>query len=175
MRRNGSALPEGPAPPDADPFGAHPTTLVLHYRGMQCPECDIELAEVVRLDVHLDMCAGCRGIWFDAGELETYRQRVVGGRVLSALEFAVDPDRPTGTCPGCRQPTLLSGKLGNLPLDKCTSCRGVFVPAATIDTFKPRSATSAIGESGAGGPVTVGIEAIGEVLGWLITGIADGF
>ncbi len=141
---------------------------------MQCPECDIELAEVVRLGIHLDLCAGCRGIWFDAGELETYRQRVVGGRVLSVLAFERNPDSAPCTCPGCGQHTLFVGKLGNLPLDQCSTCRGVFVPATTIDTFKPRSSTAAGGGKGADGAVTFGAEALGEVLSWLITGLADG-
>ncbi|MDJ0700754.1 MAG: zf-TFIIB domain-containing protein [Woeseiaceae bacterium] len=141
---------------------------------MQCPECDIQLAEVVKLDIHLDLCAGCRGIWFDSGELETYRQRVVGGRVLSVLEFVRDPESPACTCPGCGQRTLVAGKLGNLRLDKCGNCRGVFVPATTIDTFKPKSTTAVVADAGIEGAVSFGVESLGEVLSWLIQGLVDG-
>ncbi len=141
---------------------------------MRCPVCDIQLVEVVRLDIHLDLCAGCRGIWFDSGELEDYRQRVVGGRVLSLLKFVRDTESRACTCPGCGQHTLFVGKLGNLPLDQCSTCRGVFVPATTIDTFKPKSTATAVGNAGADGAVSFGVESLGEILSWLIQGLVDG-
>ena len=141
---------------------------------MRCPDCDIQLVEVIRLDIHLDLCAGCRGLWFDSGELEAYRQRVVGGKVLSVLTFVRDPDSTPCSCPGCRQQALFAGKLGNLPLDKCSNCRGVFVPATTIATFRPKSTATAVGNAGVDGAASFGVEALGEVLSWLIQGLVDG-
>jgi len=38
---------------------------------MKCPKCRVELvAQTAKGDVRLDCCPDCRGIWFDAGELE---------------------------------------------------------------------------------------------------------
>ncbi|CAN5397264.1 hypothetical protein BH09GEM1_BH09GEM1_27850 [soil metagenome] len=37
--------------------------------GMRCPRCDGELREREFHDVLIDVCASCRGIWLDAGEM----------------------------------------------------------------------------------------------------------
>ena len=41
----------------------------LHH--MKCPKCGNDLQEVTHLDVKVDRCARCEGIFLDAGELET--------------------------------------------------------------------------------------------------------
>lgn len=42
---------------------------------LQCPRCDGTLKEFVYEDVRLDRCEKCRGVWFDAGELEHFTKR----------------------------------------------------------------------------------------------------
>ncbi|MCC6898357.1 MAG: zf-TFIIB domain-containing protein [Polyangiaceae bacterium] len=37
---------------------------------MRCPRCEAALAERERDGVTIDICASCRGIWLDRGELE---------------------------------------------------------------------------------------------------------
>ncbi len=37
---------------------------------MRCPVDDAPLREVTRRGVKIDLCADCRGIWLDRGELE---------------------------------------------------------------------------------------------------------
>lgn len=37
---------------------------------MHCPRCEAPLAERERDGVTIDICASCRGIWLDRGELE---------------------------------------------------------------------------------------------------------
>ena len=113
--------------------------------GRHCPECDLELVEKIQLGIHVDLCPGCRGIWFDSGELEAYRQRVVGGTVLSALTFEREPDVEPWNCPGCRQKTLIAGKMD------------IVVPGEAV--------------ADAGG--FAGLEALGEVLSWVIGGVFD--
>lgn len=41
---------------------------------MQCPKCSIEMDEVRKLDVIIDACSKCGGIWLDRGELDKIRQ-----------------------------------------------------------------------------------------------------
>ena len=40
----------------------------LHY--LHCPKCGAKLEEAVMKGITVDICPGCRGIWFDAGELD---------------------------------------------------------------------------------------------------------
>lgn len=40
---------------------------------MQCPRCSIEMDEVRKLDVIVDSCSKCGGIWLERGELDKLR------------------------------------------------------------------------------------------------------
>ena len=40
---------------------------------MKCPKCSIEMDEVRKLDVIIDSCSKCGGIWLDTDELEKIR------------------------------------------------------------------------------------------------------
>jgi uncharacterized protein len=37
---------------------------------LMCPNCDASMQTVQRAGVEFDMCARCRGVWLDRGELE---------------------------------------------------------------------------------------------------------
>lgn len=50
---------------------------------MKCPKCGGELVELGFEDVMIDKCKGCRGIFFDAGELELL---IGGGKSKGFLE-----------------------------------------------------------------------------------------
>jgi uncharacterized protein len=40
----------------------------LHY--MHCPKCGQKLIEINYLNIPVDKCSHCDGVWLDAGELE---------------------------------------------------------------------------------------------------------
>lgn len=40
---------------------------------MKCPKCTTEMDEVHKLEVIVDPCSRCGGVWLDAGELDTLR------------------------------------------------------------------------------------------------------
>jgi len=48
----------------------------LHY--MRCPKCGLELEEVTFMNILIDICNECNGIWLDKGELETMLAREAG-------------------------------------------------------------------------------------------------
>ena len=37
---------------------------------MNCPVCDAKLREVTKMNVQVDICPDCKGVWLDRGELE---------------------------------------------------------------------------------------------------------
>ena len=51
---------------------------------MRCPNCGARLVEVERVDVLIDACPECRGVWLDRGEIDRIltreRQLAGGGR-----------------------------------------------------------------------------------------------
>ena len=40
----------------------------LHY--MSCPKCGQKLIEINYININIDKCSQCDGVWLDAGELE---------------------------------------------------------------------------------------------------------
>jgi uncharacterized protein len=71
---------------------------------VDCPACKQPLIVVERSGIEVDWCPGCKGIWFDAGELELLAE-------MANREFAMPgPDVPASpredgtqarTCPRC--------------------------------------------------------------------------
>ncbi|MEW6572052.1 MAG: zf-TFIIB domain-containing protein [Bacillota bacterium] len=37
---------------------------------MRCPLCDVQMKEVDRRGVRIDVCPECKGVWLDRGELD---------------------------------------------------------------------------------------------------------
>ena len=44
----------------------------LHH--MHCPKCGHNLIEINYVDILVDKCSNCNGVWLDAGELEQISQ-----------------------------------------------------------------------------------------------------
>ncbi len=45
-----------------------------HSHYMKCPKCGADLQEMAQGQMLIDVCPECRGVWFDAGEVELMRQ-----------------------------------------------------------------------------------------------------
>ena len=41
----------------------------------KCPNCNVIMNEVLKIDVTIDVCPSCMGIWLDKGELEKIVER----------------------------------------------------------------------------------------------------
>jgi Zn-finger nucleic acid-binding protein len=58
---------------------------------LRCPRCAAaSLREIEFADCHLDVCAACHGIYFDAGELDRVRKRLAAGPGRSLLEHGTE-------------------------------------------------------------------------------------
>jgi Zn-finger nucleic acid-binding protein len=69
--------------------------------------------------IELDLCNFCHGIWFDGGELEQLLRR----KLVGALD---DTQQSSRRCPACKT-TLHPAVLGNLRIEVCTTCKGIFL------------------------------------------------
>ena len=63
----------------------------LHF--MKCPKCGMQLDEIAFVDIRIDKCFSCDGLWLDKGELDLIREKDGDfmGRLLSV--FGVDVPR----------------------------------------------------------------------------------
>ena len=141
---------------------------------MKCPECTTELRPHFVAGVHLDRCEGCSGIWFDHGELETYREKIAPPETRARPQFIPEPREANKRCPGCGQVELVFGRLEGHPLRRCGSCQGLFVSEQTIRALNSSSRIQP-GSPGTGGtiPEPIAGDVIIEVGDALITILED--
>jgi hypothetical protein len=52
---------------------------------MRCPKCGMELVEIAYRGHQIDQCSSCRGVWLDAGELESLSKAEEEGGFLNGL------------------------------------------------------------------------------------------
>jgi len=106
---------------------------------MDCPVCGKLMVEEDFGDVNVDVCKnGCKGIWFDWGELEQLDENHEG--VGRALEEALksprvnDADRGPINCPKCgiAMHTHKYGRAKEVNVDECYACGGFFLDSGEL-------------------------------------------
>lgn len=113
-----------------------------HVR-MNCPVCNVPLIVVEREGIEVDYCISCRGIWFDAGEIELLAEKLGCtlslDRVGTGREHAVS-ERPR-VCPRCDRQMEKIDVQGSRPviLDRCTNGHGLWFDAGEVGAVLQRS------------------------------------
>lgn len=112
---------------------------------MQCLECKSQLIEKCRFGITIDECEQCKGIWFDAGELEAYGS-VLGEKKESAptilADFEPEADFAALVCPRCLSESVKYGSTGELKIACCAKCAGIFVSNNELLKFSERRRSS---------------------------------
>ena len=144
---------------------------------LTCPACSAPLRAERHLGIEIDLCTGCHGIWFDAGELEMYRAQRRPEAGVQRTGFRPDSTRPAQRCPRCESETLLPGNgAGGHTLSVCSGCRGAFVPDETVaklgggPSWQPPSVGEAFADGVASGAGDLGL----QVLEWVLSSIFEG-
>jgi len=122
---------------------------------MNCPKCIGKLTEkVITKTIHADVCYLCEGIWLDKGELSALIDQDSKDFLYDDLnsaeydgselkEFAREMNEKEGHCPKCSTVTLVKanyrGKKGDLLIDQCPQCEGVWLDACEIQKVRDRS------------------------------------
>jgi uncharacterized protein len=100
----------------------------------------MELERASYLEIELDICPACAGIWFDEGELRRLQQ--IGTDQLPSLDrkhvpqiFKSSDEAGSRRCPSC-QSVLKPHRYmyaTQIVLDGCDSCHGVWVQDGELD------------------------------------------
>jgi hypothetical protein len=102
-----------------------------------CPKCDHEtLVKTEALgNIPLDVCPGCKGIFFDKGELEALL-RQSQGEVPAGFDL-ISPKPDTIDCPRCKVKMSRGGLVNPLLMvDKCDGCGGVWLDPRELSLLK---------------------------------------
>lgn len=142
-----------------------------------CPVClGVQMAKLrpdPKLDLELDHCERCGGIWFDQGEVELLRRsnpQALATRVkMSDKAWAMQchschaaMSRNVGKCPACGWKNVLLCPLCQKPLapvlqeglqlDICRGCRGAWFDNVELAEIWNRSVTAVVRRRGRGAP-----------------------
>ncbi|HZH03028.1 MAG TPA: zf-TFIIB domain-containing protein [Myxococcaceae bacterium] len=102
---------------------------------MDCPGCNVEMANLEGDDTTLRKCGDCGGLWIDVADLN----RVLLHNNLSGLESLggrAHPEALTGQCPDCHVDLVsVAGGDRRHPqsYDTCESCGGIFLESEFKD------------------------------------------
>ena len=109
---------------------------------MNCPSCDVEMADLEGDGTTLRKCGDCGGLWIDVADLN----RVLLHNNLPGLETLggrANPEALAGQCPDC-QVDLVSVEGGPrthlLHYDLCESCGGIFLESEFKDASDGKTA-----------------------------------
>ena len=116
---------------------------------IRCPKCGMPLLEFTFHGIRIDQCAGCEGIWLDAGELkQILRSRpgpVISLELAQAQAWAEADLKALGPAEALRFRTVhhmkcprCGGGLSEVPFrdlttDLCTRCRGVWLDPGELE------------------------------------------
>jgi len=117
---------------------------------MNCPACKAPLIVVERAGIELDYCLACKGLWFDAEELNLLAQALkldVEVPDVATLPLAQTQEAPR-RCPRCRKKMdkVLMGEGEKVLLDRCKRGHGLWFDAGELRQVIGRDVTEDKGE-----------------------------
>jgi len=96
---------------------------------LMCPKCVLPMTEWESRGLVLNHCHTCKGLWFDAGELQEYLAR----SQARFDESQLDPvGNTTFSCPRCPGVRLARARFDTVALDVCPRCRGIFLDLGEV-------------------------------------------
>lgn len=106
---------------------------------MKCPVCREHMIVVEHARIELDYCVHCKGIWFDASELDLLFRSfdLAEGHDIDALMKL--PKRPPAEaarkCPLCRKKMhkSLIGRAPEVMIDSCVKGHGLWFDGGELD------------------------------------------
>ncbi|RLA33996.1 MAG: hypothetical protein DRR11_04150 [Gammaproteobacteria bacterium] len=103
---------------------------------MRCPKCRSDMEQIEYEGTEIDRCTTCQGIWFDAGEIESMRDKQAATEIDKG-------DSSTGKrlnatdrydCPRCSGAMLrvVDPRQRHIWFETCSSCNGSFLDAGEL-------------------------------------------
>jgi Zn-finger nucleic acid-binding protein len=110
---------------------------------MRCPKCRADMEPVEYEGTEIDRCTICKGIWFDAGEIDMLKNR----QAAAAIDTG---DRKTGKesnridrydCPRCggAMVRVVDPVQNHIWFETCSGCNGSYLDAGELHDLSTRS------------------------------------
>ncbi len=106
---------------------------------MICPVCKCGMIVVEYHNIELDYCTGCKGVWFDSGELELLLGSYGLGEVKMFLDNSLDSPEATSSekkrkCPICghKMGKTTIGERPKILVDMCRRGHGLWFDGGEV-------------------------------------------
>jgi uncharacterized protein len=107
---------------------------------MKCPKCQSAMESVAFEGVTVDRCTGCKGIWFDAREQSTLKDKKGSEAIdIGDVHLGRKMDQITDIkCPRCGTAMTAMEDVDqhHITFEACTACKGVFLDAGEFKDLK---------------------------------------
>ena len=103
---------------------------------MRCPKCRADMEQVDYEGTEIDRCTICKGLWFDAGEIELLRDKEAAAAIdtgdasIGKKSNAMDDYQ----CPRCSgaMVRVVDARQRHIWFETCSSCSGSFLDAGEL-------------------------------------------
>lgn len=107
---------------------------------MDCPACKQPLIVVEHTGIEVDWCPACKGLWFDAGELELLAEMAQREFAMPVPDPAAPPQAagtPVRTCPRCPAKMSMQTIAGSPPVqvDLCPRGHGIWLDQGELSAL----------------------------------------
>lgn len=100
---------------------------------MNCPKCHAAMEQVAVSNIRVDRCTGCKGIWFDAGEMRRLAETKGATTVdVGNAETGKQQNRQGDIeCPLCHVKMVKMADVDqhHIWYESCPACKGTFLDA----------------------------------------------
>ena len=101
-----------------------------------CIKCDNTLDAKTILDVEVDVCPGCGGMWLDDGEIKLLAQKpgdaLKQAKKLEKGKSGNARDVVDSPCPAC-EGKLMIASFGPTNIEHCSGCGGIFLDRGELE------------------------------------------
>jgi Zn-finger nucleic acid-binding protein len=110
---------------------------------MDCPVCKNAMITLELAEVEIDYCAGCKGIWLDAGELELLLGD--GGKtkeLISSFDKAARISEKPRKCPICdkgMEKIIVGRDKPTILIDRCAKGDGLWFDKGELNEITGRA------------------------------------
>ena len=103
---------------------------------IRCPKCRTDMEQVDFEGVEVDRCRSCKGLWFDAGEIEALSSKNAAaaldtGDVATGMQHNALQDYECPRCSATMQP-VVDERQPHIAFETCTACQGSFLDAGEL-------------------------------------------
>ncbi len=97
-----------------------------------CPKCQSRMERWNQSGFAIDRCRHCGGLWFDAQELTKHFAMLRSPSPEARLR---ETQTTTLACPRCDDAHLNDASMGEVDVERCPSCLGIFLDEGELGTL----------------------------------------